>query len=147
MCSYCDKILVGFSIKHTEAACPLRKSLYCPTCAIYGHSFKGCPVKPSKAFTEPIYVEQLILPSERRAYKIKSYTLLPNKYLPDLDSTLYNPHLIELKDTDQIIRDYLKSNGIICGSKKELRHKLLEFAKANGKVVRFISVGKTTTTK
>lgn len=147
MCSHCKTILVDFQIKHEEAVCPLRKSLYCSTCAIYGHTTKLCPVKPDSAFTEPLYVEQLILPSERRTFRIRTKTLLPGKREPSPVTELHNPHLIEIKDTDAIIREYLKNHGVVVVSKKDLRPKMNEFAKKNGKVVRYIPVapiGKST---
>lgn len=146
MCSVCKEILVDFRIPHSEASCPLRKSLYCRSCAIYGHSSKSCPVKPPLFATEPAFVEQLVPPSERRMYRITSRTPLTGVRIPEPTSELENPNLIEIKDVDDVIREYLRNHGVIVTSKKELRNRLREYAKGEGKVVRFIPSGHKTAT-
>lgn len=144
MCDRCKHILKDFRIEHSPGTCPYIKSLYCSSCAVYGHSRLKCPAKPSSYATEPIYIEQLIPYSERIAYGITSKTLLKNKRIPDPITELENPNLIELKEIDSILKEFLRNNGIIATTKKDIRTKLKEYAKANGKVIRFIPVGKST---
>ena len=136
MCSICRPILVDFSAKHGEAHCPLRTSSYCSYCADYGHLTKNCPAKPSRLFTEPIYVEQLLSPSDREEYKITSRTLLPKQIKED------PPQLLEVEDNDKVIAAYLAARSIklqqkpsknrkISSKTLTLRYTLEEHAKLN----------------
>jgi hypothetical protein len=106
MCSICKPILKGIQESHDEAFCPIRNSRYCSNCATYGHLTKSCPATPSRYFTEPVYVEQLISPSELREYGITSKTPLPvhRKEEP--------PQLLEIQDNDKAIAAYLSARSI-----------------------------------
>ena len=129
MCSICKPILVDFSAKHGEAHCPLRTSSYCSHCADYGHLTKNCPAKPSRLFTEPIYVEQLLSPSDLEEYNITSRTLLPKRIKED------PPQLLEVEDNDKVIAAYLAARSIKLQKKSSkkltLRYTLEEHAKLN----------------
>ena len=97
---------MDFSEKHPEVRCPLRISSYCSHCADYGHLTKDCTAKPSRLFTEPIYVEQLLSPSDLEEYRITSRTLLPKIIRED------PPHLLEIEDNDKVIAAYLAARSI-----------------------------------
>jgi hypothetical protein len=127
---------MDFSAKHPETRCPLRVSSYCSHCADYGHVTKDCPAKPPRFFTEPIYMEQLLSPSDREEYKITSRTLLPKKIKEDL------PQLLEVEDNDKVIAAYLAARSIklqqkpsktrkISSKTLTLRYTLEEYAKIN----------------
>ena len=79
MCTNCNHLNIDFEVEHTETMCPLRNSFYCSNCASYGHLFKSCPSKPSIMFREPVYLEQLISPSDLKKYNINSVTPLQYK--------------------------------------------------------------------
>lgn len=143
MCDRCKHILRDFKIEHTVGTCPYLESLYCSSCAVYGHSRLRCPAKAPSYATQPIYMEQFIPYSERVAYGITSRTLLKGKRAPDEITELENPNLIELKEVDLVLKEFLKTRGIIATSKKDIRQKLKEYAKQNNKVIRFIPVGKS----
>ena len=136
MCSICKPILVDFSEKHPEMRCPLRISSYCSYCADYGHLTKDCPAKPSRLFTEPIYVEQLLSPSDLKEYNIISRTLLPKQIRED------PPQLLEIEDNDKVIAAYLAARSIKLQQKESknrkissktltVRYTLEEYAKLN----------------
>ena len=123
MCSICRPILIDFSAKHPEARCPLRVSLYCSHCADYGHVTKNCPAKPSRLFMEPIYIEQLLSPSDREEYHITSRTLLPKQIRED------PPQLLEMEDNDKVIAAYLAARSI------KLQKKLSKNQKTSSKTL------------
>lgn len=136
MCSICKPILMDFSEKHLEVRCPLRISSYCSHCADYGHLTKDCPAKPSRLFTEPIYVEQLLSPSDLEEYRITSRTLLPKIIRED------PPHLLEIEDNDKVIVAYLAARSIklqqkpsknrkISSKTLSIRYTFEEYAKLN----------------
>ena len=111
-----------FGILHTESRCPLRNSRYCSHCAQYGHLTALCPAKPLSMFCEPIYVEQLIPPSELRDYSITTLTPLPARRAED------PPQVLEIKDDDKVIAEYLSARSIKVTKGFTKRHTLEEYA-------------------
>ena len=139
MCSHCRDILIDFRISHDPASCPLRKSLYCSTCASYGHLPLACPTPAPLRTTLPCFVEKLIGPNLRREYNITSLTPLPiQKAVTVADEA----NIIELLDLDAVIKEYLKNHGITTTAKAKIRLTLAEYASQNGKKVRYIPVTK-----
>jgi len=139
MCSHCRDILIDFRISHDAASCPLRKSLYCSSCASYGHLPLACPTPAPIRATLPCFVEQLIGPNLRREYNITSLTPLPaQKAVVAVDEA----NIIELLDSDAIIREYLKNHGITNPPRAKIRLTMAEYASQNGKKVRYIPVTK-----
>jgi hypothetical protein len=45
-CRACRNTLGRLVRRHTAACCPLKASLYCGACAVYGHSRSACPLEP-----------------------------------------------------------------------------------------------------
>jgi hypothetical protein len=133
MCNICQDTLNDFSIEHTEALCPLRNSRYCSNCAQYGHLTKSCPGKPSRMFSEPTYLEQLIPYTDLKTYNITSKT--PIKY-----KTPEEPQqLLEIKNDDRVIAAYLQARGVKVLKGYTKRHTLEEYAKLNNKRVIYIN--------
>jgi len=113
-----------------ESQCPLRKSCYCSICAKYGHYTIACPAKPSRLFCEPIYVEQLISPSDLKEFQITTQTLLPQCVREEPQA------LLEIKDDNKVISAYLSARSIKnIGGISKLRHTLEEYAKTQNKRV------------
>lgn len=128
MCSICRVILQDYSVDHDEGMCPLRNSRYCSYCAKTGHLTKKCPAKPK--FCEPTYMEQLIPPSELKAFNITSKT--PIKY------KLEEPQeFIEILNNDKVIVAYLVARSIKF-TPKDKRLKLEEYAALNNKRLIYI---------
>lgn len=136
MCSICKSILTGFSVKHDEDSCPLRKSMYCPSCAVYGHLPENCPDKPKQSAIKPCYVEQLIHHSIRKEYKITTRTHIAT--YPEDTAEDDESNILELCNSDMVIREYLKNHGIPIASKSEIRPKMAEYAKKNNLRVYYI---------
>jgi hypothetical protein len=138
MCDICKDILVNFAISHEPILCPLRSSLYCSYCAQYGHVTNKCQSKPPKWSRKPIYVEQLIPTSDIIEYNITSKTLIsPSNNISDESG---NKRLLEIKDHDEIIIEFLKAKGIGVSKKmKENRNKLNDYATVNNYRLVFIS--------
>jgi hypothetical protein len=132
MCSICKEVLVGYGIPHTEARCPLRASQYCSYCASFGHLTTECRTKPSKRFTEPAFVEQLIGVNDLVEFGIRTATPLPHMAEEKDDKS----HLLEIKDTEQAISAFLVSKGIKPGKKGLLRFQLEQYAK--GELLRVV---------
>jgi hypothetical protein len=132
MCSICKDILQDFGIDHIEAKCPLRNSRYCSYCAQYGHLTKSCPAKPSIMFREPIYLEQLIPHSDLKEYNITSKTPIKCKHPEEPQQ------LLEIKDNDRVILEYLTARSIKIQRGFTRRQTLEEYAKLNNKRVIYI---------
>jgi hypothetical protein len=132
MCSICKDILEDFAIEHIESKCPLRNSRYCSFCAQYGHLTKSCPAKPSRMFREPVFIEQLISPSDLKEYNITSKT--PIKYKKSEEPQ----QLLEIKDDDKVILAYLMSHSIKIQRGYTRRQTLEEHAKLNNKRVVYV---------
>ena len=127
MCSICRETLQDFSLEHSESLCPLRNSRYCSYCAKYGHLTKSCPAKPSIMFREPIYLEQLIPPTELKEFNISSKTIIKYK-TPDEPQ-----QLLEIKEDDKVIGAYLAARSVKVQKGHTKRHILEEYAKLNNK--------------
>jgi hypothetical protein len=140
MCDNCRDPPYSFrGDKHERITCPFKTSQYCSHCAIYGHSYTSCPAPPSKIFTEPRYIEQLIPESVRKHYNITSNTLLPgsSKDVPKEERQGF----LELTNDDKIIKAFLVSRGLI-GPRTEnsniLRLALMNYAKSENKRLIFL---------
>ena len=131
MCSICKPILKEVRSSHSESLCPIRNSRYCSTCAQYGHLTAKCPAKPSRYFTEPIFVEQLISPSDLKEFKITSRTPLP------IVIREVEPQILEIHDNDKTIAAYLSARSIK-GKGSNKRRILEEYAETNHKRVVYI---------
>lgn len=122
MCSICKEVLFHFEIEHTEGLCPLRNSRYCSYCASYGHLTRDCYAKPSKKFTEPVYLEQLIGPSDLIQFGIQTKTPIRSSLIEE------PPRHLEIKNTDAAIASYLTSKSIKPQKKSALRQQLEQYA-------------------
>lgn len=101
-------------IKHTEANCPLTRGRYCPSCAKRGHTHQDCPKKPSTLIQLPVH-------------------------LPSHSPQEEDIHLVELKNKDCILREYLKNHGYDGPLKKRhLRGFLEDYAEAEGLTIELI---------
>lgn len=144
MCDNCKYPPFSFrGDKHDLVACPFKTSQYCSWCAIYGHTNTTCPAPPSKFYTEPCYVEQLLPASILKQYNITSKTLLPTATPPEetTGTTAATSEFIEITNDDKIIKAFLVSRGLI-GPRTEnstlLRTALMNHAKAENKRLIFL---------
>ena len=118
MCSYCAHVLVGFTIRHSEEVCPLRKSMYCHHCATYGHISATCSRKPNAVYTAPVD---------------------PAPLRPATPEETSPRPIVELKNVDVVIREYLRNQGFEGSLKRrELRSNLEDFAKEKKIDIRLI---------
>ena len=132
MCSICKPILKTIHGKHDESLCPIGQSRYCSNCAKYGHLTKSCPAKPSRCFTEPIYVEQLIAPSDLKEFGITTLTRLPIKINDEPQQ------ILEIKDDDKAIAAYLHARSIKSIKGYTKRRVLEDYAEKQGKRVIYL---------
>ena len=133
MCDICRDILIDFAIEHEPFKCPIRNSRYCAHCAQYGHTTKSCPAPPSVRAREPAYLEQLIDPSDLKAYGITSLTPLPSRR-PEKPQ-----QILEIKDNDKVIAAYLAARSIKVLKGFTKRRMLEEYAKQQNKRIVFIT--------
>jgi hypothetical protein len=133
MCSICKPILKNVKIQHNEMLCPLRNSYYCSTCAKYGHLTAECPAKPSRFYTEPAYVEQLIAPSILKEYGITTRTRLPSDHEKEEPQ-----QLLEIKDDDKAVAAYLSAHSVKMIKGYTKRRMLEEYANTINKRVVYI---------
>jgi hypothetical protein len=131
MCSICKPILKDVKIAHEEFVCPIRNSRYCSNCAQYGHLTKSCPAKPSRYFTDPIFVEQLIGPSILKEFKITTRTPLPISIREE------TPQILEIADNDKAIAAYLSARSIK-GKGSNKRRILEEYAESIHKRIVYV---------
>lgn len=136
MCSLCRSAWSFIRIEHAEQHCPLRNSQYCSYCASYGHLTKKCPAPPSKRFTEPIYVEQLVPPSELKERQITTLTPLPVVHKDEPQ------RLLEIEDNDRAIVAYLAAHSVKPVKGVTKRHLLEEYAKVNAMRVIYVPSAK-----
>ena len=129
MCSICKDTLKDFKIIHKEENCPLRNSRYCSYCSKYGHLTNSCPAKPLRKYIEPVYLEQLIAPSELKELNITTRTLIKIR-IPDPPQ-----RLMEIKEDDRIISAYLAARSIKIPKGRNKKHILEEYAKTQNKKV------------
>jgi hypothetical protein len=147
MCDNCKYPPFSFrGDKHDSVACPFKTSQYCSWCAIYGHTSTACPAPPSKFYTEPCYVEQLLPASILKQYNITSKTLLPTATPPEATTgkttgKTTTSGFIEITNDDKIIKAFLVSRGLI-GPRTEnstlLRTALMNHAKSENKRLIFL---------
>ena len=104
MCSHC-KPTYDHVFRHSVDSCPFKTSLYCSTCACYGHNRKTCPDPPSSLFTKPCFIEQLIPHSLLVEHGIATKTLLPC-----VQVTPEKP-ILELSDDDAVLKAFLYRKG------------------------------------
>ena len=138
MCDNCKSPPLSFrGDKHELVACPFKTSLYCSWCAIYGHTNTTCPASPSKFYTGPCYVEQLIPSIVLQQYNITSNTLLPDIRPP----TDVKTGFIEITNDDKVIKAFLVARNLI-GPRTEnstlLRDALMKHAKTQNKRLIFL---------
>ena len=143
MCDNCKHPPLSFrGDKHEPIACPFKTSQYCSWCAIYGHTRGTCPAKPSKFYTEPCYVEQLLPVTTLKQYNIISKTLLPTVTPPvETEVTEATTGFLEITNNDKIIKAFLVSRGLI-GPRTEnstvFRTALMNYAKSENKRLIFL---------
>jgi hypothetical protein len=133
MCSICKDILVDFAVEHDELYCPVRNSRYCSYCAQYGHLTRSCPAPPPLWAREPVYIEQLIPPSDLKRYNITTLTPIPQHTVEK------PPQLLEIKDNDKVIAAYLSARSIKTLKGFTKRKMLEEYAKQQNKRIVFIN--------
>ena len=142
MCDKCYSTLANLVKPHEMSMCPLKRSLYCGVCAIYGHSSAACPDTVTHLFRTPHYMEQLIPPSLMEEYAINTRT--PIAALPRPESRL--PPLC-IMETAEALRAVLISIDVkpkICqaqNSKEEIkvnRARIISEMEGVGREVAFI---------
>lgn len=136
MCDRCVSIPQEFPRPHFPHQCRLANALYCTNCASYGHILSTCPAKPSRLVTTPQYVEQLVPSSLIKSFNITTKTPLSISPLITEEPEL---RIVQIINTDEYIRTWLKNRGIICKSKTDMRDKLQEWAKDNNSRILFIA--------
>jgi hypothetical protein len=109
MCPSCQSINKHFIVKHEESACPFVASLYCPTCASYGHQCPGRrDLRPDPALLKeflkkPVSPSKPILELTDREDSLKSFlqskSRMPNKAL-------------KRKDLQKLVTAYAKEMGM-----------------------------------
>ena len=133
MCDNCKHPPLSFrGLKHEGVACPFKTSQYCSWCASYGHTNTSCPAPPSKFYTDPCYVEQLIPAAVLTQYNITTKTLLPGVKPPVEKKT----GILEITNDDKIIKAFLVGRGLIgprTENSSQLRLALTNHAKAENK--------------
>ena len=138
MCSHCRKVLPDFRLDHEESLCPLRNSWYCSHCATYGHLLSTCPAKPAAVFLQPVYIEQLIAPSDRIAFGIHSKTPLTSAPAAAVASSVDETGILEIKKDDRVIAAYLQARSVRIPRKVSKRQALEEYAAQMGKRVVYV---------
>jgi len=133
MCSICKDTLPDFELEHTELMCPLRNSRYCSNCAQYGHLSRKCLAKPSIMFREPVFLEQLIAPSELKELGITTRTPIKRKIVEDTP-----PEIIEIKNDDKVFVAYLAARSFKIPKGFTKKRALEEYAKLNNKRIVYI---------
>lgn len=94
-----------------------------------------CKAKPPASITQPIYLEQLIAPSDRIAFGIETCTPIvgsASATVAALEGT------IEIKNDDAVITAYLNARSIPIPRKVSKRRVLEEYASRQGKRVVYI---------
>jgi hypothetical protein len=130
MCSKCENVLLGFSIPHAVANCPLVHASYCSVCCSYGHLTEDCPDQEILSYRKPTYVEQLVPSSLLSRYKITTQT--PLEYQED--SRPKGDVLLEIEETDKAIRQVLMNYSIQpSGRMKENRRLLKQLSDEMGR--------------
>jgi hypothetical protein len=94
-CTYCSKTLGTLAIPHSILECQYRQSMYCPVCLSYGHAPGDCPNKIAWALRRGDSTEGLV----------------------NLE--------LRIEDSEDAIREFLKSYGLKTASRKMENRKLL----------------------
>ncbi len=116
--------------------CPLN-CLTCSVCCQKGHTLETCPNGDALQHRDVEFVEQLILPSLRKAYGIKTATPLPKRKEPP---RRFAP-VLEVLEEDSAIRAILRANGIEPSNKmKDNKVKLTKVAEELGRSLYYIPV-------
>jgi hypothetical protein len=120
MCRHCRHL--RYQSSHAEEACPYAAAFYCSHCSDYGHQTSTCPTPPSKLYTDPHCVEQLVPTHLLLKYNIGSVTAVTKPSQPEP----IKPTYLELPDDDNLIRKYLSNEGYktFPSKAKELRKEL-----------------------
>jgi hypothetical protein len=82
MCTLCLAKGRRFLLKHEAESCPFQTTLYCSTCACYGHSFDKCPAPIPLVYTK----------------------VVPKKVCKPIEKPL-----LELVDNETILKSFLQS--------------------------------------
>ena len=131
MCEYCCSIFSNYE-QHAPIQCPLRESLYCTVCQVYGHHTNVCPDKAVWQTRIPEFKEQLISNTIREQYNINTITPLDtnlNKIPPMADSPVFEV----LDKSAKSIRAAITSLGITSKTEIENRRVLERLCSAQGK--------------
>jgi len=135
MCDGCRVVMPDFGIPHERSSCPFLQSLYCSNCARKaGHTLENCPDRPSRRYTQPCYVEQLVPPSLLKQYGITTRTPLPPPRTPSPPK-----RLIEILDDNATISAYLAARGVKRRKGEKLRDALQRYGVEVQKRVIYIS--------
>ena len=92
-----------------------------------------CPAKPSRFYTEPAFLEQLIPSSELAEFRITTRTPIPQVIHDEPQ------RLLEIKDNDKVISAFLQARSIKVRKGQTKRHALEEYAKVQKQRVIYIS--------
>jgi len=106
-------------------------SRYCSYCAKFGHLTSACPAKPSRLFTEPAFVEQLIPFTELLQHRI--YTRTPLEEVKDEPV-----RRLEIKNNSKVISAYLSARGIKSVKGKTKQQLLEEYAALDNRRVVYV---------
>ena len=139
MCDKCKTVAPGYMFQHEPSRCPFAAGLLCGWCATYGHTQDTCPSPPSKRYTEPAFLEQLVPYSMLLEHNITTRTPLPDKILTTPIPT--TDGVIEIEDDNTVIRQFLRNKGLSCprpdtkGATARIHKILFNYAKQQNKRV------------
>lgn len=131
MCDICCTIFSNAK-QHDVAQCPLRESMYCNVCQVYGHATNVCPDKSAWRTRVPEFVEQLIPIACREHYGIETLTPLSSK----CDSPRISDYTATFEIVDRSaksIRAALTSLGVQSTTEAENKRVLERLCLAQGK--------------
>ncbi len=142
MCDKCKTVAPGYMFQHELSRCPFAAGLLCTWCATYGHTSDTCPSPPSKRYTEPAFLEQLVPFSMLLEHNITTRTPLPIQSTPMTPTTTTTTDgVIEIEDDNTVIRQFLRNKGLSCpradtkGATTKIRNILFNYAKQQNKRV------------
>lgn len=95
-CAACSHVCKGPVVPHTFPECPYRMALYCPVCMVNGHSELTCPDKEAWAI--------------RKGKPLRGVKNL----------------VLRVPDSEEGIREFLKSRGLKPSARKLENKKLLQ---------------------
>ena len=144
MCDKCKTIAPGYMFQHELSHCPFAAGLLCAWCATYGHTQDTCPSPPSKRYTEPAFLEQLVPFSMLLEHNITTRTPLPISEPATATATATTTTtngVIEIEDDNTVIRQFLRNKGLSCprpdtrNARDRIRKILRDYAKQQNKRV------------